>query len=248
MCGESRHLLVRGRAIASDAAQQPSGTGRSGRSKGRHERPADLAHISRRVPDHERAADWHGVHDLFRAQGAGRHAGPHGSDPHRSEGPAAADRRRHQAARQGRPDSARRGQVGLLLRAAGRLRDRDRSASRSFRLAARSRVFGRDVNLYVTDLNVGALFVLAFSCDRCLRHHSRRLGVGEPLLAAGWSARGGAGRLLRNHPRTVAGRHLHAGRIAEPARHHGRAAARTSSIGPLDDQELVHPSASRSPS
>ena len=44
-------------------------------------------------------------------------------------------------------------------------------------------VFGRDVNLYITDLNVGALFILP-SAAPAPRHHPRRVGVGQPLLAA----------------------------------------------------------------
>ncbi len=58
---------------------------------------------------------------------------------------------------------AQRGQVGLLLRAAGGFRLRDRVGAPSFRLVDTINVFGRDINLYATDLNVGALFVMAVS-------------------------------------------------------------------------------------
>ena len=53
---------------------------------------------------------------------------------------------------------------------------------------------------------------------RRLRHHPRRLRLGQPLLAARRPALGRPGRLLRDHPRAVAGRRLHAGRLAQPAR------------------------------
>ena len=84
--------------------------------------------------------------------------GPNRTGP---KGLLAAHCRRHQAARQGRPHPGPCRQSGFLFRAARGLRCRDHSGGGD-PFGNTITVFGHPVNLWVTDLNVGALFLLAF--------------------------------------------------------------------------------------
>ncbi len=86
--------------------------------------------------------------------------------------------------------------------------------------------FGQSINLWITDLNVGALFLLAFGS----------LGVYGIILGGyasanrysllGWVTLRGASRLLRDHPRAVTGGGLPHRLLAQHPRHHGAADAR----------------------
>ena len=81
-------------------------------------------------------------------------------------------------------------------------------------------LFGRDINLFIADLNVGALFVLAFSSVGVYGIILGGMGVRESLFASGRVAVGGAGGFLRNHLGPVPGWCLPAGGVVELARHH----------------------------
>ena len=53
------------------------------------------------------------------------------------------------------------------------------------------------VSLFITDINVGLLYIVVGRVGRRLRHHPRGLGVEQQVLAAGRPARVGAADLLR---------------------------------------------------
>ena len=79
-------------------------------------------------------------------------------------------------------------------------------------------VFGQDINLFITDLNVGALFVLAFGSIGVYGIILGAYASANRYSLAGRSPVGRAGDLVRDHPRPFSGRHLHPDRLAEPAR------------------------------
>jgi hypothetical protein len=105
-------------------------------------------------------------------------------------------------------------------------------------------VFGHPVNLWVTDLNVGALFLLAFGS----------LGVYGIILGGYASANrysllgglrsAGASHFLRDHPGSVAGGHFLAVVLAQHPHHHGTADPGSrfrAGSAHVDVAKLVHP-------
>ncbi|MEZ4498534.1 MAG: NADH-quinone oxidoreductase subunit H [Thermomicrobiales bacterium] len=76
------------------------------------------------------------------------------------------------------------------------------------------KAFGRDLNLYITDLNVGALFILAFSSIGVYGIIPGRKSANRFSLLGGLLQSAAAGGFVRNHPGVVAGWRLSAGRFA----------------------------------
>ncbi|CAA9577519.1 MAG: NADH-ubiquinone oxidoreductase chain H, partial [uncultured Thermomicrobiales bacterium] len=203
------------------------------------ERPTALADLHRRVHRDERAARRHGLHDLVRAEGPRPDAGPPRPDPHRAGRAPPADRRRDQAPGQGGPDPRRRRQAGLLLRAAGHLRDRDRLRRRD-----PLRRHGRDLRPRRQPLRGGpqrrGALHPRLRLARGLRDHPRLLRLRQPLPPPRRAARRRPGHLLRDRARARPRRRLHPLRVAQPARH-PRPAAGDPEPRPDRHPELVHP-------
>ena len=85
--------------------------------------------------------------------------------------------------------------------------------------------FGPDPLYYVSDINVGLLFIISVTFDRRLRDHPRRLGFEQQVSAAGEPARVGAAHQLRDRRHDDARQRHPDHRHPQPGRHR-RGAAR----------------------